>query len=182
MTLSKHSVLFISLFALALTACGDDDAEPNDEGQQDGGTSGHGGGAGDSGAGIDSGAGGSGPDAGAPTADIEVAGSWTSMWGDEVIDNTMWSGSSLIRYDNAHNEAITQGAPSEDDAGVAIDGTFSKIVWTEPAGDTFYYCFVSFLQPTAAAADANAMPADDSDPDNGGCGDMGFSWTKLERK
>ena len=53
----------------------------------------------------------------------------------------------------------------------------SKIVWTAPANDAFYYCFVAFgLETETEAVDA-ADTSDASDPENAGCG--GFSWTKL---
>jgi len=185
MTLSKRFIISISSLCVALAACGDDDSTPADRGHEDGGISGRGGSGSHAGSGGSSASGSGGStaaDSGAPAGRIELAGMWTSMYGDETIDDTMWNGASLIRYDNAANEAITQDPPSEDDAGVAIDGAFNKLVWTEPASDAFYYCWVAFGQASAADADANAMPADDSDPDNGGCGDADFPWTKLERK
>jgi hypothetical protein len=184
MTLPKLSVLSTSLLCLALAACGDDDGAPDDHSHEDGGGVGHAGTGSHagSGGGDEAGSGGASVDSGSPAGGIEVAGMWMSMYGDETIDDMMWGGSAVISFDNTANEAITQGAPTEDDAGVEMDGTFSKIVWTEPEDGAFYYCFVAFLQPTAAAADAASMPADDSDPDNGGCGDGDFPWTKLELK
>ena len=185
MTSFKLSLLSItSALGLVLAACGDDDGAPDDDSHEDGGTAGHAGtgshaGSG-GGGGDEAGSGGATVDSGSPAGGIEVAGMWMSMYGDETIDDTMWGGSALISYDNTANEAITQGAPTEDDAGVEMDGTFSKIVWTEPEDGAFYYCFVAYLEPTAAAADAASMPADDSDPDTGGCGDSDFPWTKLE--
>ncbi len=186
MTSFKLSLLSItSALCLVLAACGDDDGAPDDDSHEDGGTAGHAGTgshAGSGGGGDEAGSGGASVDSGAPAGGIEVAGMWMSMYGDETIDDMMWGGSALISYDNTANEAITQGAPTEDDAGVEMDGTFSKIVWTEPENGAFYYCFVAYLEPTATAAIAASMPADDSDPDNGGCGDGDFPWTKLELK
>jgi hypothetical protein len=181
--LSRSIGALLALVLVLATGCGDDDSGPSvgDGGDYEAGTGGGDGGtagSGEAGAGG-AGTGGSSADAGA--GGIEVAGSWSSDFGDETIDDTMWNGASIVSFDNAANEVITQDPPSEDDAGVEIDGAFNKIVWTEVEGDAFYYCWVSFGQPTAADADANAMAFDDSDPDTGGCGDSDFPWTKLER-
>jgi hypothetical protein len=192
MTHTKHDVLSRSIGALLAlmlalllaTGCGDDDGAPGhgDAGDIEAGTGGGdsgSAGSGEAGSGG-AGSGGSGADAGAGNG-IEVAGSWSSDFGDETIDDTMWAGASIVSFDNAANEVITQDPPSEDDAGVETDGAFNKIVWTEIEDDAFYYCWVAFGQPTAADADANAMGFDDSDPETGGCGDSDFPWTKLER-
>ena len=51
------------------------------------------------------------------------------------------------------------------------------IVWTEIDGDSFFYCTVDFGLDSAEDAENTAMSADDTDPENDGCG--GFSWTVL---
>jgi hypothetical protein len=183
MTLTKRSLSLLSLTCLlALSACGDDDGDTSPA-HEDGGshtpTAGHGGSASDAGPS-------SAPDASGPSG-IEIAGEWTDNFGgEETITDTTWdtgfSVATIVSYDNHDNSAITMDPPSEDDAGVEAAGLFGKNVWTEIEGDAFYYCTVSFLQLSAAAAEANAMPADDTNPDVDGCGDSGFAWTKMERK
>jgi hypothetical protein len=58
---------------------------------------------------------------------------------------------------------------------------FTKIVYTEPVDDSFYYCWVEFSLDTLGAAKASQATADASDPDNTGCGGS-FPWTKATRK
>ena len=179
MILSKHTLSLLSLTCLLALcpACGDDDGGEPSPGQEDGGGHTPSGGGGDAGPTAE-------PDAGGTTG-IEIAGAWTSMYGDETITDTTWdngySVATIVRYDNDDNAAITMDPPTEDDGGVT-EGSFGKVVWTELKGGAFYYCSVSFLEASAADAEAHAMAADDSDPANGGCGDGDFPWTKLEPK
>lgn len=164
-------------FALPLAACGDDsDGASSDE---DGAmhTSGDGDGdtARESGDGDDDQDGHEGHvndgDSGDP---IEIEGEWASEFGDESIDSESWGMQMVIRYDNDDNVAITQNA---DDAEWS-PGLFNRVVWTEPEDGAFFYCTVDFDLESAEDAEASTMTADDSDPDNSGCG--GFNWTKLE--
>ncbi|HMJ02026.1 MAG TPA: hypothetical protein VK506_03740 [Conexibacter sp.] len=112
-----------------------------------------------------------------PTTDdeLEVAGEWTSEFGEQTISLDSWDGSEVVEFDNDENLAFTE---SPDDA-MFSPGTFSKVVWTEPTDEGFYYCIVDYGLKTLAEAKASEKTADDSDPDAmGSCG--GFTWTKLE--
>jgi hypothetical protein len=105
---------------------------------------------------------------------IEIAGSWSSQWGDETIGETHWNTASLIRFDNTENTAMTQ-MPADDEYNPS---KFSNTVWTEPVDGSFYYC--TFIYGLANEADAQAASntTDANDLDGEGCG--GFPWTKLE--
>ena len=111
---------------------------------------------------------------------IEIAGTWMSSFGEEIISSTSWSSSmstaAVVEFDNDGNLAFTQNAA---DAQYA-PGKFNKLVWTEPSGDTLYYCTVDHGLDSLEAAKATTKAADDSDPANSGCGD--FGWTKLTKK
>jgi hypothetical protein len=144
---------------------------------------------------------------------IEVAGTWVSnQFGStetDVIDDTTWSTafgdsaatvSEIVEFSNSERYAIRK-APNDPTA--FNPGTFDRVVWTKPVGDTFYYCTVIYgcssadLTETgdgaggAGSAGSGAGGAsdeglcqlsvvDDSDPEHGGCG--GFQWTKLTRQ
>jgi hypothetical protein len=150
-------------------ACGDDS---NDDDDDNGGTQTDAGSAGDAGS--------ESKDAAAPDDDdtIEIAGDWHSEFGDELIDAKTWKGSKLVEFDNDDNVAITQ-YPKDD---MYNPNKFAKQVWTEPTDDGFYYCTVEFMLDTLEEAQDSEMTADDSDPENGGCGEGDFPWTKLEPK
>jgi len=106
--------------------------------------------------------------------EIEIQGTYNSSFGGmETITSTVWNGTPITSYDNDTNFAITQN-PANSMFGASL---FNKIVWTEKAGNSFYYCFVDFGQPTALAAETSTQTANASMPDTTGCG--GFSWTKL---
>ena len=106
--------------------------------------------------------------------EIEIAGTYTSSFGGmETITSMVWNGTPVRSYDNDMNFAITQN-PADSMFGA---NQFNKIVWTEKAGKSFYYCFVDFGKPTAMAAETSTQTANSSMPDTSGCG--GFSWTKL---
>ena len=111
---------------------------------------------------------------------IEVAGTWTSSFGEETITSASWASSmvtaAVVEFDNDGNGAITQNPADADYA----PEKFNKLVWTDPSGDTFYYCTVDFGLDTAEAAKATTKTADDKDPEKSGCGDYG--WTKLVKK
>jgi hypothetical protein len=116
-------------------------------------------------------------DGGVEDESIEVAGRWhSSFGGTEVIDDDSFesfgSSSPIAHYDNLVNFMVTQNPPD------ALYGPnkFNKIVWTEPTVGGFYYCWVDFSLDTAEQARNSTATADDSDPENGGCG--GFAWTK----
>lgn len=112
---------------------------------------------------------------------LELTGSWENRdyMQTDVIDDTSWTttfgdadplASAIEKYDNAENYVIYSGS----------DGTYSRIVWTDIAQDSFYFCTVAFGLATLEDAEASEKTADDSDPENGGCG--GFAWTKLTRQ
>ena len=108
-------------------------------------------------------------------SELEIAGSWTGEFGDEEISSDTWNNQSVISFDNDENSAVTQNA--DDDA--FNPSLFSKLVWTEPENDTFYYCTVDFGVETAELAAATTKTADEADLEGSGCG--GFPWTKLTR-
>jgi hypothetical protein len=170
------------LMALALCAlasaplgCGDDDDGDHDHAMGDHDKAG-GGGKGSAGSGASNDAGVS-KDAGDSDDDekLEVAGKWMSMFSEDPVEISLedWDGAEVVAFDNDENEAVTH---NPDDAMYSPD-TYSKVVWTEPGDDGFYYCIVDFgLESKQAAADSDKV-ADDSDPENSGCGM--FGWTKL---
>lgn len=126
------------------------------------------------------GAGGAG---GAHAAPLEVIGEWQSMFGDQTYDETItetsWSYAAIIEYDNATNVVITQN-PDGDDP-LLNPNEYSRIVYTDPEGDAFYYCTSDYgLETLAEAREANG-PANADDLE-AGCGESGFSWTKLTKK
>lgn len=144
--------------------------------------------AGDSGSGADTAAGGdtaaktdtSGGDA-AVAAAIEIAGTYNDNFGgSETIASDKWQfsfgTSTIAEYDNAKNNAYLQ-APADDKFNPS---KFSKIVWTEPKADSFYYCTVVIGAATLDLAKASTLTADDKEPEKSGCG--GFGWTKLTKK
>ena len=137
-------------------------------------------------AGCGSDAGGDRADAAGSTADavrgpgLEIAGTWTSSFGEEVITSSAWTSpmatATVVDFDNDGNYAVTQNAANDQYA----PSKFNKIVWTEPKDGAFYYCVVDFGHDSAEAAKATAKTADDSDPASSGCG--GFGWTELTKK
>jgi hypothetical protein len=112
--------------------------------------------------------------AAADDASIEIAGDWTSEFGDETIDSAMWNDATVVTFDNGDNVAITRNA---DDAELS-PGLYNRIVWTDPESGAFHYCTVDFDLESEDAADASTASADEADLDGEGCG--GFPWTRLE--
>jgi hypothetical protein len=108
---------------------------------------------------------------------IEIAGSWHDVLfgGTTVIDATTFGYANLVEFDNEKQVAIIQNKP-DDPFG---PNQFSKIVWTPIVDQRFFYCTVGYGLDTLEAARAANMPADVTDPRNGGCGDMGFPWSEL---
>jgi hypothetical protein len=142
-------------------------------GATEAGAAGEGGSAGS--AGGEAGTGGGGPDA----DPFELIGEY-----DDNFDNSFeitadaWGAAAIAAYDNAQNVVYTQ-LPADDDYN---PNKFTKTVYTEPtAGGSFYFCMVVYSADTLAAAQASTATADDSDPDNGGCGGQ-FPWTKATPK
>lgn len=156
------------LLAAALCApigCGDDD---DDHGDPDEGK----------GSGKDGGAGSSADSGSKPSAgddELEIAGEWKGEFGDENISVEDWSGAMVVEFDNDHNVAYTQ-YPEDAEFN---PGKFSKLVWTEPTDEGFYYCTLDFGLDSLADAKDSAKTADAKNPeDMGSCGM--FAWTKLE--
>ncbi len=108
------------------------------------------------------------------TVPLEIRGLWVTQFESvEGVASHKWGEATVVEYDNAANWAITQHAAD----AMWNPSKFSKIVWTELSEGRFYYCTVEFGLETAGAAKNSAMTANDSDPDNAGCGM--FSWTKM---
>ncbi len=116
-----------------------------------------------------------------PNEVIEITGSYVSNFGGmETITSESWDFgyllAAMIMFNNASNVAITQNPDGEPDT---FPNTFSRVVWTEPGADgSFYYCTTDFNKMTAEEAMMMPTMADDTDPENSGCG--GFPWTKLD--
>jgi hypothetical protein len=118
--------------------------------------------------------------------ELEIQGTWESNFGGtEIISGDSWATesedfSSAVRidaYSNEENEVITQ---NPDDAEY-FPSRYSRVVYTDIDDDSFYYCITDFDVATSADARARNTVADDSDPENGGCGSGGFAWTLLTR-
>ncbi|MBM4343502.1 MAG: hypothetical protein FJ100_09010 [Deltaproteobacteria bacterium] len=117
----------------------------------------------------------------AAAAAIEIAGTYNDNFGgSETIASDKWQfsfgTSTIVQYDNAKNDAYLQ-APADDKFNPS---KFSKIVWTEPKVDSFYYCTVVIGAATLDLAKASTLTADDKNPEKTGCGGVG--WTKLTKK
>lgn len=104
---------------------------------------------------------------------LEVIGTWASPWGTDSITAEKWNSAFITEFDNETNHAITE-QPTDDEYN---PGKFSKIVWTEVLGDSFYYCTVVFGKDTAEEAANTEDTANRRDLNGEGCG--GFPWTKL---
>jgi hypothetical protein len=108
---------------------------------------------------------------------IELVGTYSSNFGsDETITEEKWGDATLEDWDNGANWAVTR---NPDDAEY-FPGKYAKVVWTEPAGGSFYYCTVAYGLDTLEAAATSTQAADATNPDTSGC--SGFSWTKLSVK
>ena len=119
---------------------------------------------------------------GSQTAQIEVAGAWTTPFSDqaETISDAAWGTPDfmvdVVSFDNAANFAVTRNLATADYA----PGKFNKNIWSEPSQAGFYYCTVAFGLDTAAAAEAaDDSVADANDLAGAGCG--GFPWTHLTK-
>lgn len=113
-----------------------------------------------------------------PAEPIEVAGQWSSGFGDEWIWGGHWDNFCLnviASADNTTNVAVLETVGGQD----CVPG-FSRVIWNEIAQDTLAYCTTAYGQATAAAA--AAAPEVDIDRQDlvDGCG--GFPWSTLERQ
>lgn len=198
-----------SIFALSVSltfACGDDDdttpngtagssgsAQAGDNGGGEGPSPGGAGGTG--GAGAQAGAGGAPAEAcefgdygaggasdaggagGSDSAGLELIGTWEEEFiGTFEITSAFWGTSGIAAYDSDANLVYTQ-SPCDAEYN---PGAFSKIVYTEPADDEFYYCTVVFGAKTLAEAQASEATADPEDLE-AGCGSSGFPWSKVTK-
>lgn len=111
---------------------------------------------------------------------IEIRGEYESNFGGmETVTATIWAQGGppmgIVDWSDDENWVVTQN-DMEADFNPSL---FNRIVYTQPsANGSFYYCFVDFALDTAQAARESAMTADDSDPENTGCGM--FPWTRLD--
>jgi hypothetical protein len=113
----------------------------------------------------------------ASVASFELAGSWSSGFGDETISDTRWDGfcrQKITRFSNQDNVAIL-----ETDGGEGCGSGFSRVIWTDVVGDAFDYCTTAFGELSAADAEAAPTSAISADLTTG-CG--GFPWSRLNRK
>ncbi len=129
------------------------------------------------------------PDAGGPETPegLEISGTWESSFGaTEIIADESWdsigadftSSSEIVRFDNEQNSLVSKGPDFMDPE----KDVFSRVVWTEPEGGSFYYCTVLYGRETLSEALIDAGVADPSDPEAGGCGDGDFPWTRLSEQ
>jgi hypothetical protein len=198
------SLHLASIFALSLSltlACGDDDGDATGAAGSSGAAAGGDNGAGEGPVGGKGGteAGGAG---GAPAETCEfgvyedaeesaagaggggqasigheLVGTWEEEFvGAVEITSAHWGSSGIAAYDSEANVLYTQ---SPCDAAYN-PGRFSKIVYTEPTEDAFYYCTVVFDAKTLEEAQASDAAADPEDLD-AGCGQSGFPWSKATR-
>jgi hypothetical protein len=105
------------------------------------------------------------------TADIEIKGTWSNsdfgVTETDVIDDATWSTDfgmgatvdAIVEFSNDARYAIRK-AP--DDAAY-YPSTFDKVVWTKPAGGSFYYCTAIY----------GCATADDTTPTSGSLGQGG---------
>jgi hypothetical protein len=121
-------------------------------------------------AGQDSGIDGGG---GAPSAEaFELIGNWIDNFDSpQIIDAATWNSSTIIEYDNAANVVYAQ-YPADDEYS---PNKFSKTVYTDPKDDSFYFCTIVFSADSLEDAKSDTAVADDTDPENSGCGQ--FSWS-----
>lgn len=150
---------------------------PGESAGAGGSDAGEAGSASDGGSAGEAGAGGAG---GAPDVEpLELIGAYDDSFGGSfIISTTSWGNWAIAAYDNALNAVYTQ-FPADD---LYNPNKFAKTVYTEPANDdSFYFCMVVYSATTLAEAQASTATADDSDPDNGGCGGQ-FPWTKATKQ
>jgi hypothetical protein len=109
---------------------------------------------------------------------LEIIGTYDDNFnGVQTITATAWNDSAIVGFDNETNVVYTQ---FPDDAEFNAS-KFAKTVYTDLKDGSFYFCMVEFSADTLEDAKASTMTADDSDPENGGCGGD-FPWTKATAK
>ena len=109
---------------------------------------------------------------------LEIEGVWSDAYGGtETITSdgwvTGWGSSAVISYDNENNLVILQISADDE----YNPNKFAKVVWTDLADNSFYYCWVAYGFDTLEEAEEAEDTSDASDPGNDGCG--GFAWSML---
>lgn len=105
-----------------------------------------------------------------------IAGGWTDDFGTtHVIGASLWEDDfglyHVTRFSNDTQTIIAQN----DSANGFFPDLYSRFDWTEFNGET-WYCQTAFAAATEYEA-RTVMPADPTDPPNGGCGT--FAWSRL---
>lgn len=112
---------------------------------------------------------------------LAIAGSYTDEWGtDHTIDETSWVQVSddgtltfdVLSFDNIGRSVIAQNGSGN----VYNPDLYSRFDWVGGTHGDLFYCQTTFDAATEEAAEATPR-ADDTDPENTGCG--GFPWTNL---
>lgn len=109
---------------------------------------------------------------------LEIIGTYDDSFGMvQTITATDWNGSAIAGFDNETNVVYTQ-FPDTDEFNPS---KFAKTMYTDLKDGSFYFCMVEYSADTLDDAKASTKTADDSDPDNTGCGGD-FPWTKATAK
>lgn len=119
---------------------------------------------------------GSGGEGGGNGDTLEIVGKWSTPFSTEIIREDRWRSfgtgfdgtSAIVEYDNDANVVYTES-----------NCTFSKNVYIDISGDSFYSCTIAYGLPTLEAAKADTKVADPATPDTSGCG--AFPWSKLTK-
>jgi hypothetical protein len=104
---------------------------------------------------------------------IEIEGNWTDGESTFGIDSDLWDEQTVVSYDNAEHEAVTQNPEGGDDSL-----KYNKVVWTGFDGDTLHTCVVSQNEDTAELAESAAASFTTTDL-AAGCN--AGPWTTLSR-
>ena len=128
------------------------------------------------GAGGDFSVGGAGGEGGGNSDALEIIGKWSTPFSTEIIRQDRWRSFgtgfdgtvAIVEYDNTTNVVYTES-----------NCTFSKNVYIDIQGDSFYSCTIAYGLPTLAAAKADTKVANPATPDTSGCGT--FPWSKLTK-
>ena len=116
---------------------------------------------------------------------IEVAGTWETVGEfedtvtitDDVWDSEAWIERHVSSFDNVDEWVVVHTPEDADDDGA---DTYSRIVWTDFDGDSFFYCEDAFFQDSMEDARDAESGADADDLDEG-CGE-GNPWSELTRQ
>lgn len=112
---------------------------------------------------------------------LAITGSYTDEWEtDHTIDEASWVQVSafgtltfaVLSFDNPGKWVIAQNGFDN----AYYPDLYSRFDWVDGTHGDLFYCQTAFDAATEAAAESTPR-ADDSDPENAGCG--GFAWTNL---